>query len=148
MTRRDEIREKALRDLQQYEVLHAQRALRLRQRLSRQHVSEPAPVVSLSSTIWRFAQDLIDVLPGSVLDATEVVAGPATGGRLLAHTIAGLLDSRRPIALSSMMFAPLTVNAERGHTLSRFYQAQVRGRKVLLVDDVRNTGQTLVRCAG
>jgi orotate phosphoribosyltransferase len=32
--------------------------------------------------------------------------------------------------------------------LSRFYQQQVRGRKVLLVDDVRNTGQTFARCAG
>ena len=45
------------------------------------------------------------------------------------------------------MFAPLTVDAVQGHALSRFYQRQVSGRKVLLVDDVRNTGQTFVRCA-
>ena len=148
MTRRDEIREKALRDLQQYEVLMLNAHFDFG---NGYHVSmylNPHQLFRYPSTIWRFAQDLIDVLPGSVLDATEVVAGPATGGALLAHTIAGLLDSRRPITRDSMMFAPLTVNAERGHTLSRFYQAQVRGRKVLLVDDVRNTGQTFVRCAG
>ena len=33
------------------------------------------------STIWRFAQDLLDVLPASVISSTEVVAGPVTGGR-------------------------------------------------------------------
>ena len=32
-------------------------------------------------------------------------------------------------------------------TLSRFYRQQVTGHRVLLVDDVRNTGQTLLRCA-
>jgi orotate phosphoribosyltransferase len=45
------------------------------------------------------------------------------------------------------MFAPFSVDAQRGQTLSRFYQQQVRGRKVLLVDDVLNTGQTFARCA-
>ena len=99
------------------------------------------------STIWRFAQDLLDVLPGVILDATEVVTGPATGGALLAHTIAGLLDSRRDISRPPTLFAPLTAAAGGAHALSRFYQSQVKGRKVLLVDDVRNTGHTLARCA-
>ena len=36
---------------------------------------------------------------------------------------------------------------DHGQGLSRFYREQVRGRAVLLVDDVRNTGQTLQRCA-
>jgi orotate phosphoribosyltransferase len=31
--------------------------------------------------------------------------------------------------------------------MSRFYQRLVKGHRVLLVDDVRNTGQTLARCA-
>ena len=147
MTRRDEIREKALRDLQQYEVLMLNGHFDFGNGYHGSMYLNPHRLFRYPSTIWRFAQDLIDVLPGSVLDATEVVAGPATGGALLAHTIAGLLDSRRPIARAPMMFAPLTVDPERGHTLSRFYQAQVRDRKVLLVDDVRNTGQTFVRCA-
>ena len=55
----------------------------------------PHQLFRYPSTIWRFAQDLLDVLPASIVDATEVVAGPVTGGALLAHTIAGLLDSRR-----------------------------------------------------
>ena len=58
------------------------------------------------STIWQFAQDLIDLLPGDLLQRVEVVAGPVTGGALLAHTIAGLLDSRR-----SLTHPPLPVCA-------------------------------------
>src|SRR6185503_17484207 len=86
-------------------------------------------------------------LPASIVEATEVVTGPVTGGALLAHTIAGLLDSRREINRPPTMFAPYTVDADSGHTLTRFYQKQVAGRQVLVVDDVRNTGQTLARCA-
>jgi orotate phosphoribosyltransferase len=41
------------------------------------------------------AQDLLDLLPFDVLEQVDVVAGPATGGALLAHTMAGLLDGRR-----------------------------------------------------
>ena len=146
-TRRDEIREKALRDLQQYEVLMLNGHFDFGNGYHGSMYLNPHQLFRYPSTIWRFAQDLIDVLPASVLDATDVVAGPATGGALLAHTIAGLLDSRRPLANEPMMFAPLTVDAEHGHALSRFYRRQVRNRKVLLVDDVRNTGQTFVRCA-
>ena len=99
------------------------------------------------STIWRFAQDLIDVMPTDLVQRTEVVAGPATGGALLAHTIAGLLDSRRDLTRPPTLFAPLSGDTAGGHSLSRFYQQQVKGRQVLLVDDVRNTGHTLSRCA-
>ena len=108
----------------------------------------PHQLFRYPSTIWRFAQDLLDMLPGSVLDATEVVAGPVTGGALLGHTMAGLLDSRREITRPPTLFAPFDVDRDlRADTLSRFYQQQVTGTKVLLVDDVRNTGQTFARCA-
>jgi orotate phosphoribosyltransferase len=106
----------------------------------------PHQLFRYPSTIWRFAQDLLDILPASVLDVTEVVAGPVTGGALLGHTMAGLLDSRREITGPPTLFAPFNVD-QGGPTLSRFYRQQVRGRTVLLVDDVRNTGQTLARCA-
>ena len=99
------------------------------------------------STIWRFAQDLIDVLPGDLVQRTEVVAGPATGGALLAHTIAGLLDSRRSLTHPPCSFAPFTHDPTNGLTLRQFYRAELKGKRVLLADDVRNTGETLARAA-
>jgi hypoxanthine phosphoribosyltransferase len=42
---------------------------------------------------------------------------------------------------------PFVVDAYRGPGLSRFYRQQIVGKNVLIVDDVRNTGQTLARCA-
>jgi orotate phosphoribosyltransferase len=147
MNRRDESRQKALQDLQRYEVLMLNGHFDFGNGYHGRVYLNPHQLFRYPSTIWRFAQDLIDVLPAPVLDGTEVVAGPVTGGALLAHTIAGLLDSRREMTRPATSFAPLTPDAQGGHTLSRFYQQQVRGRKVLLVDDVRNTGQTLARCA-
>ena len=46
----------------------------------------PHQLFRYPSTIWRLAQDLLDVLPARSARGTEVVAGPATGGALLAHT--------------------------------------------------------------
>jgi orotate phosphoribosyltransferase len=147
MNRREEIREKALQDLQQFQVLMINGHFDFGNGYHGRVYLNPHQLFRYPSTIWRFAQDLLDVLPASILDQTEVVAGPVTGGALLAHTLAGLLDSRRAITRPPTMFAPFSVDAARGQTLSRFYREQVRGRKVLLVDDVRNTGQTFARCA-
>lgn len=99
------------------------------------------------STIWRMAQDLIDVIPAQLLADTGVVAGPVTGGALLAHTIAGLLDGRRPLTHPPYSFAPFGADASGHPSLSPFYRKLVRGRRVLLADDVRNTGQTFAQCA-
>jgi orotate phosphoribosyltransferase len=147
MNRRDQIRDKALQDLQQFQVLMINGHFDFGNGYHGRLYLNPHQLFRYPSTIWRFAQDLLDVLPASVLDQTEVVAGPVTGGALLAHTMAGLLDSRRDIARPPTLFAPFSVDVDCGQTLSRFYQQQVRGRKVLLVDDVRNTGQTFARCA-
>lgn len=147
MSKRDEIRDKALKDLQQFHVLMLDGHFDFGNGYHGRLYLNPHQLFRYPSTIWRFAQDLIDVLPPSVLDQTEVVAGPATGGALLAHTVAGLLDSRRAITRSPTIFAPFMVDAYRGPGLSRFYRQQIVGRNVLLVDDVRNTGQTLARCA-
>ena len=99
------------------------------------------------STIWRFAQDLLDVVPAEILQQTEVVAGPATGGALLAHTIAGLLDSRRSLTHPPSLFAPFNFDPADGPDAPRFYRREVAGKRVLLADDVRNTGETFARCA-
>jgi len=147
MSRRDEIREKALKDLQHYEVLMLNGHFDFGNGFHGPVYLNPHQLFRYPSTIWRFAQDLLDLLPASIVDATEVVTGPVTGGALLAHTIAGLLDSRREITRPPTLFAPFTRDAERGHALTRFYQRLVSSRKALVVDDVRNTGQTQARCA-
>ena len=146
-TRQAEIREKALKDLQQFHVLMLDGHFDFGNGYHGRLYLNPHQLFRYPSTIWRFAQDLIDVLPASVLDAAEVVAGPATGGALLAHTVAGLLDSRRDITRTPTMFAPFVVDAYRGPGLSRFYRQQIVGKNVLIVDDVRNTGQTFQHCA-
>ena len=99
------------------------------------------------STIWRFAQDLIDVMPTDLVQGTEVVAGPVTGGALLAHTIAGLLDSRRSLTHPPCSFAPFNYDGPGGFALRNFYARELRDKRVLLADDVRNTGETFARCA-
>lgn len=147
MNRRDEIREKALKDLQQFEVLMINGHFDFGNGYHGRVYLNPHQLFRYPSTIWRFAQDLLDVLPDSIVSEAEVVAGPVTGGALLAHTVAGLLDSRRQLTRPPMIFAPFSDDPSCGHTLSRFYQQQLRGRKVLIVDDVRNTGQTFARCA-
>ena len=147
-TRRDEIRRKALKDLQDYEVLMLNGHFDFGNGFHGSVYLNPHQLFRYPSTSWRFAQDLLDLMPGPILEATEVVTGQVTGGALLAHTMAGLLDSRRDITRPPTLFAPFTLDASCGHTLSRFYQRLVSGKKVLLVDDVRNTGQTLARCVG
>jgi orotate phosphoribosyltransferase len=146
MTRTEEIRERAFNDLQQNQVLMLDSHFDYGNGYHGPAYLNPHQLFRYPSTIWRFAQDLLDVLPAALLDATEVVAGPVTGGALLAHTMAGLLDSRRPVSHAPTLFAPFAVDPSDGHTLSRFYRHQLQGRKVLVVDDVRNTGQTLARC--
>jgi orotate phosphoribosyltransferase len=146
MDKRAEIREKALRDLRNSEVLMVDGHYDYGNGYHGRAYLNPHQLFRQPSTIWRFAQDLLDLLPGELIQSIEVVAGPATGGALLAHTIAGLLDSRRSLTHPPCSFAPFNVDAA-GPSLREFYRRELRGKRVLLADDVRNTGETFAKCA-
>jgi orotate phosphoribosyltransferase len=145
--RRDDIRQKAMEDLQRFEVLMLDGHFDFGNGYHGQAYLNPHQLFRYPSTIWRFAQDLIELMPASIVEDADVVAGPVTGGALLAHTIAGLLDSRRALTQPARLFAPFGPNGGRGLTLKAFYRGLIAGRRVLLADDVRNTGQTFERCA-
>ena len=147
MGRREDIRHKALEDLQRFEVLMLDGHFDYGNGYHGRVYLNPHQLFRYPSTIWRFAQDLIELMPASIVEEADVVAGPVTGGALLAHTIAGLLDSRRQLTQPARLFAPFAPDAVRGHTLRSFYRQQIAGKRVLLADDVRNTGQTFERCA-
>jgi orotate phosphoribosyltransferase len=145
--KREEIREKALADLQHSGVLMLNGHFDYGNGYHGRAYLNPHQLFRQPSTIWRFAQDLIDLVPNDLLQNVELVAGPATGGALLAHTIAGLLDSRRSLTYPSCLFAPFHHNSAGGFAIREFYRAEVKGKRVLLADDVRNTGETFERCA-
>jgi orotate phosphoribosyltransferase len=147
MDKRAELRGKALRDLQQSAILMIDGHFDYGNGYHGRVYLNPHQLFRHPSTIWRFAQDLIDVMPGEIVQRTEVVAGPVTGGALLAHTIAGLLDSRRSLTHPPCSFAPFNYDAAGGFALRTFYRQELAGKRVLLADDVRNTGETFGRCA-
>ena len=97
MDKRETLKQQALQDLQRSEVLMLDGHFDYGNGYHGRVYLNPHQLFQHPSTIWRFAQDLIDVMPSDLVQKTEVVAGPATGGALLAHTIAGLLDSRRSL---------------------------------------------------
>ena len=147
MRGRDEIRQKALDELQRAGVLMLDGHFDYGNGYHGRLYLNPHQLFRFPSTIWRFAQDLIDLMPATLIEQADIVAGPATGGALLAHTIAGLLDSRRKLTEPARLFAPFAPDHAGGHTLRPFYQIQMAGKRVLIADDVRNTGQTFERCA-
>lgn len=147
MERKEAIREKALQDMQRSEVLMLDGHFDYGNGYHGRVYLNPHQLFRHPSTIWRYAQDLLDVIPLEILQQTQVVAGPVTGGALLAHTIAGLLDSRRSLTHPPSLFAPFNYDPGTGLTLRAFYRREVAGKRVLLADDVRNTGETFARCA-
>jgi orotate phosphoribosyltransferase len=148
-TRVEELRRQALKKLQEFEVLMRNGHFDYGNGYHGRVYLNPHQLFRYPSTIWRLSQDLLDVIPGDLLERTEVVAGPVTGGALLAHTLAGLLDGRRALTHPPCSFAPFNYDRDAGHgfLLRSFYAQQMAGKRVMLADDVRNTGKTYQRCA-
>src|SRR6187401_1097703 len=117
MDKRAGIREQGLKDLQQSSVLMIDGHFDYGNGYHGKVYLNPHQLFRHPATIWRFAQDLLDVVPGDLLQQIDVVAGPVTGGALLAHTMAGLLDSRRSLSHPSCLFAPFNYDPSKGFTL-------------------------------
>ena len=146
MTKIDDIRARALNELRRFEVLMSEGHFDYGNGYHGPAYLNPHQLLRYPSTIWRLAQDLLDVVPEDVTSPADVVAGPAIGGALLAHTIAGLLDSRHSLSHPPSCFAPFEKNGKTPY-LRPFYQRLVKDRRVLITDDVRNTGQMVAKCA-
>ncbi len=146
VTRQDTLRRQALKTLEDLGVLMRDGHFDYGNGFHGRVYLNPHQLFRHPSTIWRLAQDLLEVLPPEILADTDVVAGPATGGALLAHTMAGLLDGRRALTHPQCSFAPFTYADDR-FVLRGFYAREMAGKRVLIADDVRNTGKTFQRCA-
>ena len=82
MSRRDEIRDKAVKNLQEFRVLMLDGHFDFGNGYHGRLYLNPHQLFRFPSTIWRVAQDLIDLLPEGVAEQVSVVAGPVTGGAL------------------------------------------------------------------
>lgn len=142
----DRLRARALRELQQSDVLMLDGHFDFGNGYHGRVYLNPHALFLHPSTVWRTAQDLLDLLPFDLVERIDVVAGPATGGALLAHTLAGLLDGRRSLTRPPCRFAPFNYDPVHGFTLRRYYATHLAGQHVLIADDVRNTGKTFERC--
>ena len=147
MSRKDEVRRQALDNLKQFHVLMVDGHFDYGNGFHGKLYLNPHQLLQHPSTIWRVAQDLIEVMPSEFLEQTQIVSGPATGGALLAHTMAGLLEGRRAMTHPPYLFAPFADDLDGKPSLSPFYALRMKGKRVLIVDDVRNTGTTFKRCA-
>ena len=121
MNRHDDLRRKALANLQEFEVLMLDGHFDYGNGYHGRAYLNPHRIFRQPSLIWRFAQDLIDTLPPEIVAATDVVSGPVMGGALLAHTMAGLIDGRRSLTHPPTAFAPLSPG------LRPFYKSVVAG---------------------
>ncbi len=144
--RTDQLQKQALQQLEQVEVLMRNGHFDYGNGFHGRVYLNAHQLFRTPSTIWRLSQDLLEILPGDLLERTEVVAGPVMGGALLAHTLAGLLDGRRALTHPPCSYAPFSTRGD-GFMLRDFYARHMRGKRVLLADDVRNTGKTFQQCA-
>src|SRR4029078_3059588 len=95
VTRHNDLRRQALKTLQDLEVLMRDGHFDYGNGFHGRDYLNPHQPFLHPSTIWRLAQDLLDVLPAEILSETDVVAGPATGGAPLPPTTSRLVDARR-----------------------------------------------------
>ena len=76
-TRRDDVRRQALQNLKDYEVLMVDGHFDYGNGYHGRVYLNPHKLFRQPSAIWRFAQDVLDVLPESVISETDVEIGRA-----------------------------------------------------------------------
>ena len=87
--------------------------------------------------IHLLCKELVGKLSASVLEATEVVLGPATGGIVLSRLAADYITKRtrkRPLSV----YADILPNGN--YVIRRGYDKLVAKKRVLVVDDILTTG--------
>lgn len=95
------------------------------------------------SLAWRLGEDLLELLPAGLRQRLDVVAGTGTAGIILAHTMAGLLDSRRPLSGPTCRFAAFECGGNGPLVPGQRLASCLRERKVLLVDAIYEPGGRL-----
>jgi len=113
------------------------------------HYINPQALFHQPDLSWRLAQDLIDILPPALVTELDGVAGPASGGAMIAHQVAGLLSSRRKVG-QGVLFYGLTKHPDEDvqYIMPPYFAGLIRSRRILLVDDVISTGRTMKICLG
>ena len=113
MDRRADIREQALKDLQQSEVLMTDGHFDYGNGYYGRLYVNPPQLCRHPSTIWRFAQDLIDLIPSEIVQRTEGVAGPVTRGALLAVYDCGTPRQPPQPDASTLLVRPVQLRSGR-----------------------------------
>ncbi len=142
-TQRDEICREPRRLLQEHAILLSGGHFDLDGHCSTDYMNFHA-ILDTPFLITQLAGCLID-LSVAANDA-DVIAGPLTGGAVLAFTIAGILSGRSKRGTSYKRFVPLHPDGNE-YFIKPHYAALLPGKRVWLVDDVLRTGNTLAWCA-
>ena len=141
------IRGKALKDLQQSEVLMVDGHFDYGNGYHGRVYLNPHQLFRHPSTIWRFAQDLIDVLPGDLV-ATDR-GRRRTGDRRRAARAHDRGVARQPPQpdASALQLRAVQLRPAAASRCARSIARELERQARVLADDVRNTGETFARCA-
>jgi hypothetical protein len=92
-------------------------------------------LVLCPSRLWRLAQDLMEIVPADLRMEVDIVAGHGSVGAILAHDLAGLVDSARPMEGRRCMFVPFENDHGGKPKLSCTFSGVIREKRVLLVTE-------------